>query len=78
MVREYHRGQTARHRAVDLGVQSVVDTYLATRPAENRAWESYTAAHREADESRGIGRLMERNLAERALSGDLASGANGQ
>jgi hypothetical protein len=30
--------KAAYHRAIDLGVQSVVDTYLSTRPQENRAW----------------------------------------
>jgi hypothetical protein len=29
--------RAAYHRAIDLGIQSVVDAYLASRPAENRA-----------------------------------------
>jgi len=56
------------HRAIDLGIQSVVDAYLASRPAESRAWESYTQAHQEASHARDIGRLLERAYTERALS----------
>jgi len=58
----------AYHRAIDLGIQSVVDSYLSTRPAESRAWQAYTEAHQEVEESKGIGFMLERSLAERALS----------
>jgi hypothetical protein len=58
----------AYHRAIDLGIQSVVDTYLASRPTENRAWESYTAAQQETNQSKDIGHLLERTLTEHALS----------
>jgi hypothetical protein len=64
--------RAAYHRAIDLGVQSVVDAYLSSRPQENRAWESYTAAYQEARESRGIGHLLERGLTERAISSEAA------
>ena len=60
--------RAAYHRAIDLGIQSVVDAYLASRPAESRAWESYTQAHREANQSRDIGHLFERAYTESALS----------
>jgi hypothetical protein len=60
--------RAAYHRAIDLGAQSVVDTYLASRPAEARAWESYTTTHKEVSQSRDIGHLLERTLTERALS----------
>jgi hypothetical protein len=60
------------HRAVDLGVQSVVDAYLAARPSENRAWESYTAAYQEVSQSRGIEHVLARGLTERALSSEAA------
>jgi hypothetical protein len=70
--------RAAFHRAVDLGVQSVVDTYLASRPQENRAWESYTASYAEAGQSRDVMHLLGRNMTERALSGALGSGANGR
>jgi hypothetical protein len=56
------------HRAIDLGAQSVVDSYLASRPTENRVWEAYTAAHQEVSQSRGLGHLLERTLTGRALS----------
>ena len=58
------------HRGIDLGVQEVVDSYLATRPQESRTWESYTNAHREVAQSRDVGHLLERTLTERALSSD--------
>jgi hypothetical protein len=64
--------RAAYHRAIDLGAQGVVDTCLSLRPQENKAWESYTAAHQEHRESRGIGPILERGLAERALSSEAA------
>ena len=60
--------RAAYHRAIDLGIQSVVDSYLSSRPAENRAWESYTAAQGEVNRAKGIGFMLERSLSERALS----------
>jgi len=60
------------HRGIDLSIQGVVDAYLASRPSENRAWESYTAAYREVSESRGVGSLIERNLMEGALSSEAS------
>jgi HD-GYP domain-containing protein (c-di-GMP phosphodiesterase class II) len=64
--------RAAYHRAIDLGAQGVVDTCLSLRPQENKARESYTAAHQEHRESRGIGPILERGLAERALSSEAA------
>src|SRR5829696_3568812 len=69
--------RAAYHRAIDLGVQGVVDAYLSSRPSENRDWESYTAAYREVSEARGIGHILERGFAERALSSDQTSGIGG-
>jgi hypothetical protein len=60
--------RAAYHRAIDLGIQSVVDTYLSTRPQESKAWESYTAAHQESEAANGIEGLFERALTERALN----------
>jgi hypothetical protein len=62
--------KAAYHRAIDLGIQSVVDAYLSSRPTENRAWESYTAAYQEANQSKDSGHMLERTLTERALSSD--------
>ncbi len=62
--------RAAYHRGIDLRLQGIVDAYLTPRPRENRAWESYTAAHREASESRDVGHMLERSLMERALSSD--------
>jgi hypothetical protein len=64
--------RAAFHRAADLGVQSVVDAYLDTRPSENRAWESYTAAYQEVNQSRGLEHVLARGLTERALSSEAA------
>ena len=60
--------RAAYHRARDLGIQSVVDSYLSLRPAEERAWNSYTEAHQEESGSKGIGFMLENALTERALS----------
>jgi hypothetical protein len=60
--------RAAYHRAIDLGVQSVVNSYLATRPQEDRAWEAYTTAYQEVAQSRDVGHLLERALTERAFS----------
>jgi hypothetical protein len=65
--------QAAYHRAIDLGIQSVVDSYLSSRPAESKAWETYTEAHQEANQSKDLGFLLERSLTERALDGDPAA-----
>jgi hypothetical protein len=43
------------HRGIDLGIQSVVDSYLSSRPQESRAWERYTEAHEEAQNATGVG-----------------------
>jgi hypothetical protein len=59
--------RAAYHRAIDLGIQSVVDSYLSSRPAESRAWERYTEAHQEVNESKGIDGLLGRALAERVF-----------
>jgi hypothetical protein len=55
------------HTAIDLGIQSVVDAYLSTREAEARAWQSYTEAHREVNESKGVGAILARSLGEHLL-----------
>jgi len=59
--------RAAYHRAIDLGIQSVVDSYLSSRPAEERAWNSYTEAYQEEQAASGIEGLLGRGLAERAL-----------
>ena len=51
--------RAAYHRAIDLGIQSVVDSYLSLRPAEERAWNSYTEAHQEAQAASGIEASLE-------------------
>jgi hypothetical protein len=60
--------RAAYHVAINHGVQSVVDSYLSSRPAENRAWESYTVAQQEVNQSKDIGVMLDRVLGERALS----------
>jgi len=64
--------RAAYHRGIDLGVQSVVDAYLSTRPSENRAWESYTAAYQEVNQSKGMEHVLARGLTERALASEAA------
>jgi hypothetical protein len=55
------------HRAIDLGVQGVVDFYLAARPQEDRAWEAHTTAYQEAAQSRDVPNLIGRGITERTL-----------
>ena len=69
--------RAAYHRGIDMGAQKVVDTYLAARPKENKVWEAYTAAHEEANQSKGIEHILARGLTERALSSDPAAGFGG-
>ena len=58
------------HRAIDLGAQGVVDSYLSSRPSEERAWASYTEAYRDAQQSRSYESMLARGLAERAFSSE--------
>ena len=60
--------RAAYHVAINHGVQSVVDSYLSSRPTDNMAWESYTEAQQEVEESRGVGFMLERALGDRAFS----------
>ena len=64
--------RAAYHRGIDLGIQGIVDAYLAPRPAESRAWDSYTEAYQEANESRSIEGLLGRGLTDRAFSSEAA------
>ena len=59
--------RAAYHVAIRHGIQSVVDSYLSSRPAESRAWEAYTTAHQEVNQSKGIDGLLGRAFAERAF-----------
>ena len=58
----------AYHRGVDLGIQGIVDAYLAPRPAESRAWDAYTTAHREANPAGGVEGSLGDGFAARAFS----------
>jgi actin-related protein len=62
--------QATYHRAIDLGIQGIVDAYLATRPNESKAWESYTAAYQEVSQSKDILNVLGRGLTERAFSSE--------
>jgi hypothetical protein len=52
----------------DLGTRGMVHAHLATKPAETRAWDSYTEAHREVDRADGIEGLLGDGLAARNFS----------
>jgi predicted metal-dependent phosphoesterase TrpH len=65
--------RAAYHRAIDLGVQPIVDSYLEGRPKEAQAWQRYTEAYQEASQSRDVLNVLGRGLTERAFS----SGASG-
>ena len=64
--------RAAFHRGIDLGLQSVVDSYLLPRPAESTRWAAYTTAHQEVRGSQGVEGLLERSLADRAFSSEAA------
>jgi len=59
--------RAAYHLAINHGVQSVVNGYLASRPAEERAWNRYTEAVQEEQAASSIEGLLGGALAERAL-----------
>jgi hypothetical protein len=61
--------RAAYHRALDLGLQPVVDSYLSTRPREAKALERYNKALQEQEESRSIEGLLGGALTERQLGG---------
>ncbi len=60
--------RAAYHRGIDLGIQGIVDAYLAPRPAESRAWDAYTTAYREANRAGSVEGLLGDGFAVRALS----------
>ncbi|CAA9401388.1 MAG: hypothetical protein AVDCRST_MAG22-1113 [uncultured Rubrobacteraceae bacterium] len=55
------------HRGIDLGIQEIVNAYLAPRPAESRAWDAYTTAYQEADQAGSVEDLIGQALASRAF-----------
>jgi hypothetical protein len=55
-------------RGIQLGAQSVVDSYLSTRPTKAKAWERYTKAAEEMNASRGIESLLSSAFTERVLN----------
>jgi tetratricopeptide (TPR) repeat protein len=65
---DYDLALAAYHRAIDLGVQSVVDRYLSTRPKAAEAWQRYTKAQEELNQSTGIGHLLASAYTERVLN----------
>jgi hypothetical protein len=60
--------RAAYHRGIDLGIQGIVDAYLAPRPAESRAWDAYTTAHREANRAGSVEGLLGDGFAAHAFS----------
>jgi hypothetical protein len=60
--------RAAYHRGIDLGIQGIVDAYLAPRPAESRAWDAYTSAYREANRAGSVEGLLGAGFAARAFS----------
>jgi hypothetical protein len=57
------------HRALDLGLQQVVDSYLSTRPREAKALERYRKALAEAEQARSVEGLLASAMIERQLGG---------
>jgi hypothetical protein len=59
--------RAAYHRGLDLGLQPIVDRYLASRPREAKALERYNKATEEANQASSIEHLLSGALAERTL-----------
>jgi hypothetical protein len=59
--------RAAYHRALDLGLQPIVDRYLQSRPKQAKALERYTKATEEANQAKDISSLFSQALTERAL-----------
>jgi tetratricopeptide (TPR) repeat protein len=57
------------HRALDLGLQQVVGSYLSTRPREAKALERYRKALAEAEQARSVEGLLASAMIERQLGG---------
>jgi hypothetical protein len=60
------------HRGIDLRVQGIIDSYLASRPKEEKAWNSYTEAYQEANQANSYEGLLGRGLMARAFSSEAA------
>jgi|SRR5215218_1284255 len=63
--------RAAYHRGLDLGIQSVVDRYLADKPKEARALERYNKALQESNQSKSLEGLFASAMNDQAF----ASGA---
>ena len=46
------------HRAIDLGAQGIVESYLSTRKTEAAAWQRYTEAAQEANQATSFESLL--------------------
>jgi hypothetical protein len=55
-------------RAIDLGVQPVVDSYLSTRPQANKAWERFTRAQEAKNQSQGFEHLFSTAMTGRVFN----------
>ena len=60
------------HVAIERGERSVADAYLERRPKANRRWEEFVATSQEASRSRSVEAILERGLAEQALSSEAS------
>jgi len=56
------------YRGQELGLQPIVDKYLKSRPKEAKAWQRYTEAQEEMNQSRGLENLLSSALTDRVFS----------
>jgi hypothetical protein len=60
--------RAAYHRAVDLGIQEVVDTFLEGRPKDAAAWQRYTEAAQEAEQAISFEALFATGMTDRQFA----------
>jgi hypothetical protein len=62
-----HLGLAVYHRALDLGVESVRDRYLASRPKARAKYEAYAEAQAEVESSQGFESIIADSMSEAVL-----------
>jgi hypothetical protein len=62
-----HLGLAVYHRALDLGVESVRDRYLASRPKTRAKYEAYAEAQAEVESSQGFESIIADSMSEAVL-----------
>ena len=62
-----HLARATYLRSLELGVSSVRDRYLASRPADRKKYEAYAEAHAEAESAPNLESIIERSFSDALL-----------